>query len=182
MTQSPPITLTRPIALVGLMGVGKSTIGRRLAKRLQVPFRDTDDEIVKRLGVSIPDIFEMSGEAFFRDQEHKTIMELVEAGPCVLATGGGAFVQPKVQALLKAQTLTVWLDAPVSVLVERVALRPGKRPLLKGQDISATLEKLLEQRLPAYQQADLHIESGRGKHHKVVDAILDAMTLSPSVQ
>ncbi len=181
MSESPPIPhLNRSIALVGMMGAGKSTVGRRLAKRLGATFYDSDDVIAARLGASIPDIFERSGEAFFREQEYRVLTELAQGTPSIIATGGGAFVQPDVRNMLLNHCLTVWLDAPAHVLVERVSQRPAKRPLLKGKDIAHLIPSLLTERTPAYQLAHLHIPCEKARHHKIVDAILDAMRESGS--
>ena len=166
-----PALSQRTIALVGLMGVGKSSVGRRLAAVLGMPFCDVDDEIEKAAGCSIPDIFAKHGEAEFREGERRVIARLLEGPAHVMATGGGAFVQPTTQALLKEKAITVWLQADIEVLVKRTARRDN-RPLLKGKDARAVLTELAQAREPAYAQADIHISSGEAPHQAAVDAII----------
>ena len=167
--------LDRPIVLVGLMGVGKSTVGRRLARRLGLPFVDSDVAIEDAAGgASAAEVFELYGEADFRDGERRLVARLVEGEQRVIATGGGAFVDPRTRALLKARAVTVWLDAPVEVLAERTGRR-DTRPLLKGGDRAATLARLDEERRPKYAEADIHVRSGHGAHGDVVDAIIAAL-------
>lgn len=167
--------LNRPIVLVGLMGAGKSTVGRRLAKRLGLPFVDSDSAIEDAAGgASAAEVFELYGEDDFRDGERRLVARLVDGERRVIATGGGAFVDPDTRALLKARAVTVWLDAPVDVLAERTGRR-DTRPLLRGGDRSATLARLDEQRRPEYAQADIHVRSGVGAHGDVVDAIVAAL-------
>lgn len=166
-----PALSQRTIALVGLMGVGKSSVGRRLAAVLGMPFCDVDDEIEKAAGCSIPDIFAKHGEAEFREGERRVIARLLEGPAHVMATGGGAFVQPTTRALLKEKAITVWLQADIEVLVKRTARRDN-RPLLRGKDARAVLTELAEAREPAYAQADIHISSGEAPHQAAVDAII----------
>jgi shikimate kinase len=165
----------RPIVLVGLMGVGKSTIGRRLARRLGLPFVDSDSAIEDAAGgASTAEVFELYGEAEFRDGERRLVARLVEGERRVIATGGGAFVNEATRKLLKAQAITVWLDAPIDVLAERTARRDN-RPLLKTGNRAETLARLDRERRPHYAEADIHVRSGDGAHGDVVDAIIAAL-------
>ena len=167
-------TLGRTVALVGMMGAGKSSVGRRLATRLGVPFKDADSEIEMAAGCSVSEIFERYGEPAFRDGERKVIARLLEEPPLILATGGGAFIDPQTRTRLKEHTVTVWIKAPVEVLINRVSRR-GNRPLLQTANPRETLERLLTQRTPIYSEADLSIESDEGPHSAAVDLILDAL-------
>jgi len=172
--QAAGIAPPRTIALVGLMGAGKTTIGRRLASALELPFVDADDAIVAAAGQSIEDIFADRGECEFRRGERNVIARLL-AGPVhVLATGGGAFVNPQTRALMKERAISIWLKAPLDVLMKRVTKR-DHRPLLKEDDPQAVMERLIEERYPLYAEADLTIESGAGPHNSAVSAILDAL-------
>src|SRR5579859_7721473 len=162
----------RTIALVGLMGVGKSSIGRRLALALGMPFKDA--EIEAAAGRSIADIFSQYGEATFRDGERRVIARLLEEPPHVLATGGGAFAQPDTRALIKAKTTSVWLKADLEVLARRVARR-DHRPLLVGRDPMEVLEAHVRERYPAFEEADVVVETGDWPHQVAVDAIIKAL-------
>ncbi len=166
--------LTRTIALVGMMGVGKSSIGRRLAARLGVPFRDADSEIEAAAGCSINEIFDRYGEAAFRDGERKVIARLLALPPHVLATGGGAFIDPEIRDGIARTAVSVWIEAPLDLLVERVGRR-NTRPLLRDGDPREILEKLLAARNPIYAQADIHVESEDGPHGAQVERILKAL-------
>ena len=166
--------LDRPVVLVGLMGAGKSTVGRRLAKRLGLPFVDSDDAIEDSAGFSAAEVFEKSGEADFRDGERRLVARLIEGQVRVIATGGGAFVDPRTRELLNERAITVWLDAPVDVLADRTGRR-DTRPLLRNPDRKGTLERLAEQRGPAYAEAHIRVKSGDGAHKSVVDAIVDEL-------
>ncbi len=166
--------LDRPIVLVGLMGVGKSTVGRRLAKRLGLPFVDSDSEIEGAAGLSAAEVFERYGEKDFRDGERRLVARLIESEVRVIATGGGAFVDPRTRLLLNERAVTIWLDAPVEVLAERTARR-DTRPLLRTTDPRGTLERLSEERRPSYAEAHIHVRSGDGAHRDVVDLILVAL-------
>jgi shikimate kinase len=170
-----PALRKKTIALVGLMGVGKSSIGRRLATALDLPFHDADDEIERAAGRSISDIFTERGEAEFREGERRVIARLLEKPPHVLATGGGAFVNDETRALIKQKAISVWLKADVDVLLRRVA-RKDSRPLLKGRDPRMVLETLARERLPAYSQADLGVETGETPHQAAVEAVIRALT------
>src|SRR5213595_3976494 len=141
--------LDRPVVLVGLMGVGKSTVGRRLARRLGLPFVDSDAEIEDAAGYPAAEIFERYGESDFRDGERRLVARLIEGDVRVIATGGGAYVDPRTRQLLNERAITVWLDAPVEILAERTARR-DTRPLLKNGDRKGTLERLAEERRPSY--------------------------------
>jgi shikimate kinase len=166
--------LDRPVVLVGLMGVGKSTVGRRLAKRLGLPFVDSDSAIEDAAGYSPAEIFERYGEKDFRDGERRLVGRLVEGEVRVIATGGGAFVDPRTRQLLNQRAITVWLDAPVDILAERTSRRDTRAQLRNG-DPKATLEKLSAERRPSYEEAHIHVKSGQGAHKDVVDAILEAL-------
>jgi shikimate kinase len=167
--------LDRPIVLVGLMGAGKSTVGRRLAKRLGLPFVDSDTEIEEAAGTTTADLFERFGESDFRDGERRLVARLVDGTVRVIATGGGAFVDPSTRQLLNERAITVWLDAPVNVLAERTGRRDS-RPLLRTGNRSATLARLAEQRHPLYAEAHIRILSGDGAHSQVVEAIVAALS------
>jgi shikimate kinase len=166
--------LDRPVVLVGLMGVGKSTVGRRLAKRLGLPFIDSDSAIEDASGFSAAEVYERFGERDFRDGERRLVARLIEDQVRVIATGGGAYVDPRTRQLLNERAITVWLDAPVDVLTERTARR-DTRPLLRNPNPKATLERLSEERRPSYEEAHIHIKSGDGAHKDVVDAIVQAL-------
>jgi shikimate kinase len=166
--------LDRPVVLVGLMGVGKSTVGRRLAKRLGLPFVDSDSAIEDASGFSAAEVYERFGEADFRDGERRLVARLVEGEVRVIATGGGAYVDPRTRQLLNERAITVWLDAPVDILTERTGRR-DTRPLLRNGDRKGTLEKLSEQRRPAYEEAHIHVKSGTGAHRDVVEDIVRAL-------
>ena len=165
----------RPIVLIGLMGVGKSTIGRRLAQRLHLPFVDSDQEIEEAAGLSIAEIFEKFGEAEFRDGERRVIARLIDGTPKVIATGGGAFMNEETRQLILDKATAIWLDADVNVLVERVARRAGSRPLLNGSDPREKLAALAKMRNPVYALAPIHIRSRPLPHDAAVDAILKAL-------
>ena len=148
----------RPLVLVGMMGAGKTTVGRRVASRLGRQFIDSDEEIERAAQMTIPEIFEQRGEAEFRAGEMRVIARLLKEPDIVLATGGGAFVNPDTRALVKAGAVSVWLKADLDVLFERVSRR-SNRPLLKTADPRGTLEKLIADRYPIYQEADLTVVS-----------------------
>ncbi len=166
----------RPIVLIGMMGVGKSTIGRRLAARLGLPFVDADEEIAHAAGMSIPDIFAKYGEAGFRDGERRVIARLIEEGRKVIATGGGAFMNEETRALILDKAIAIWLDADIDVLVERVSRREG-RPLLTGKDPRTVLTELSAVRNPVYALAPIRIISGTGPHEQAVEKILETLGL-----
>ena len=162
------------MVLVGLMGVGKSTIGRRLSVRLGLPFVDADTEIESASGLTIAEIFERYGEAHFRDGERRVIARLIEGPAKVIATGGGAFIQDETRALILARAVAVWLDADLPTLVDRVARR-SHRPLLTGRDPAQVLAELAAVRNPIYAQAQVHISSKPSPHDLTVAAIVAAL-------
>lgn len=164
----------RSILLVGMMGSGKSTVGRRLAARLGLPFHDADEEIEKAAGLTISEIFERYGEAHFRDGERRVITRLIEGPRCVIATGGGAFAQDATRAEILARGLAIWLDVPIPVLVERVSRR-NHRPLLHGRNPRDVITDLMDKRAPAYSQAHLRVRCDASPHARAVDAVLAAM-------
>lgn len=164
----------KPIVLVGLMGAGKTTIGRRVAHVLHLPFVDADSEIVEAAGCSIADIFEIYGEEIFRDLEQRVLLRLLSDKPCVIATGGGAFINPALRAAIKAKAVSVWLKAEIDVLLERVSRR-DTRPLLKTGDRRAILSRLMEERYPIYAEADIAVDSNAGTHESVVQNLLGAL-------
>jgi shikimate kinase len=169
-----PALRKRTVALVGLMGAGKSSIGRRLANALGLPFVDADEEVEKAAGRSIPDIFEELGEAAFRDGERRVIARLLDDPPHVLATGGGAFMNSATRDLIKQTAISVWLKADMEVLLRRVERR-NDRPLLRDGDPREVLERLADERYPIYALADITVESGEAAHQATVDAILQAL-------
>jgi len=166
--------IDKTIVLVGLMGVGKTTVGRRLAKRLGLDFVDSDHEIEKAADMSVADIFDKYGEDDFRSGERRVIARLLEGSPQVVATGGGAFINEETRALIKEAGLSIWLDADIDVLVERTSRR-DTRPLLKAGNPEEILRRLAEERTPIYAQADYKIKSCVGPHEKVVDHIIQAL-------
>ncbi len=164
----------RSIVLIGLMGAGKTTVGRRLAQRLELPFVDADHEIEQAAGKSIEDIFAEDGEDFFRRGEERVIARLLENGPQVLATGGGAWMNENTRRRVRERGIAVWLKADLDVLMERVSRRPG-RPLLKAPDPRAVMRKLMEERYPVYAEADITVESRNRPHHVMVSEIIRAL-------
>lgn len=165
---------SRSIVMVGLMGCGKSSIGRRLAAALDLPFVDADEEIERAALKTIPEIFADHGESYFRDGERKVIKRLLSNGPQVLATGGGAFMNAETRAAIKADGLSVWLRADLDVLMRRVAKRDN-RPLLKADDPTAVMKGLMEQRYPIYAEADITVESRDTAHEVIVGEIITAI-------
>jgi len=164
----------RSIVLVGMMGSGKSSIGRRVALRLGIPFVDADSEIENAAGMTIPDIFSVRGEAEFRAGEARVIVRLLEGGPQVVSTGGGAFMNPNTRAAIAAKGISVWLNAEFDVLMKRIRRRHD-RPLLRTDDPAATLRKLMAERYPIYALADLTVESRDVSHDKIVDEIVSVL-------
>ena len=163
------------IALVGLMGVGKTTIGRRLAKRLDMPFYDSDDEIEKASGRSIKGYFKDHGEAAFRAGERRVIKRLLDGTPIVLGTGGGAFIPEETRQILLAKSLTIWLKADFAVNMERVSRKVNKRPLLDVEDPEAAMRALADARYPIYAKADLCVTAGACTHARTVDKVISAI-------
>ena len=166
-----PALQQRTIALVGLMGVGKSTIGRKLAQALELPFNDADQEIEKAAGRSISEIFAERGEAEFRAGERRVIARMLDAGPHVLATGGGAFMNAQTRDLIRQKAVSVWLKADLEVMVRRVS-RKENRPLLAGRDAREVLSKLMDERYPVYAEADLMVETDERPSNAAVAAIV----------
>ena len=164
----------RLIVLVGMMGAGKSTIGRRLAARLRLPFTDADTEIEKAAGMTIPEIFEVHGERHFRDGEARVIARLLDSGPGVLATGGGSFMREETRRRIGDKAVSIWLKADTDVIMKRVKRRTD-RPLLQTEDPVATVNRLLAEREPVYQHADLTIASRDVPHDKIVDEVVAAL-------
>ena len=164
----------RTIVMVGMMGAGKSSIGRRLASRLGMAFADADTEIEQAANATIPEIFEEHGEAYFRDGERRVIQRLLDGKPKVLATGGGAFIQPDTRAAIQAAGISIWLKADRDLLLSRVKRR-GNRPLLKDGDPAEIIEKLIAERYPIYAEAAIHIQSRDIAHDAVIDDILAAL-------
>ncbi len=165
---------TRTIVLVGLMGAGKTTIGRRLAKRLGLPFLDADHEIEQAAGMSVSEIFETHGEAHFRDGERKVIERLLKKGPQILATGGGAWLDPRTRDNIRQSGICIWLKGDLDLLMQRVMKR-STRPLLKTANPEATMKKLMDERYPVYAKADIHIESANVSHNAMVNNVLNGI-------
>ena len=166
--------IDRPIVLVGLMGTGKSTIGRKLAELLELDFVDADDAIVEAAQMSISEIFEQFGEPYFRDGERRVLARLIEERHGIIATGGGAFVNDETRALILSEAIAVWIDCDLDVLVERTS-RKDTRPLLRDGDPKAILAKLYEERAPLYRQAPIHVSSESGPHIETALAIIEAI-------
>jgi shikimate kinase len=164
----------RSIVLVGLMGAGKSTVGRRLATRLGLMFKDADNEIETAAKLTIPDIFAIYGEPSFRDGEERVIARLMREGPLVLATGGGAFMRETTRARIAEGGVSIWLKAELDVLMRRVRKRGG-RPLLQTEDPEETLRQLMAQRHPVYATADVEVISRDVAHDRVVQDVMEAL-------
>ena len=164
----------RSLVLIGLMGCGKSAIGRRLASRLSLPFVDADEEIEKVAGMSISDIFAEYGETHFRDREAKVIARLLGDGPQVLATGGGAFMNADTRCAITRQGVSVWLKAELPLLMKRVMKRPG-RPLLQADDPEKVMRGLIEKRYPVYAEADVTVTSRDVQHGQMVNDVIRAL-------
>lgn len=164
----------RPLVLVGMMGAGKTTVGRRLAARLNRQFLDSDDEIEKAAHMTIPEIFEQRGEPEFRAGETRVIARVLKQPGVVLATGGGAFVNAETRALVKAEGVSVWLKAEIDILFERVSRR-SNRPLLKTANPRETLRKLIEERYPIYADADVTVLSRDVPQDAVANDVVDAL-------
>jgi shikimate kinase len=164
----------RSVVLVGMMGAGKSTIGRRMASRLRLPFIDADNEIEAAAGMSIPDIFEVHGEPHFRDGEARVIARLLDNGPILLATGGGAFLREETRGRIRDKAISMWLKADADVILRRVKRREN-RPLLKTADPAATIARLIEARHPYYEQTDITLDSRDVPHDKIVEEAIVAL-------
>lgn len=168
-------SVTQTIVLVGLMGAGKTSVGRRLAQKLGLPFRDADAEIEAAAGCSVSEIFERFGEKGFRDGELKVIRRLLRGSPKVIATGGGAYMNEALRADIREKAVSVWLKAGVETLLERV-IRTDRRPLLHNKNPKETLERLMAERYPIYEQADIIVDSGQKNMDKIVQDVLNGMT------
>ncbi|KLI63067.1 shikimate kinase [Aurantiacibacter marinus] len=168
--------LRGPLVLVGMMGVGKSTVGRKLAATMGMDFTDADDEIVEAANMSVAEVFDKFGEDYFRDGERRVIARLMEesGSGSVIATGGGAFLQPETRDLILQQGVAIWLDAELETLVERVS-RNDRRPLLRTGDIPAKVAKMKAEREHAYSQAPIHVKSDTGPHHVAVARIVESL-------
>ena len=165
----------KSIVMVGLMGCGKSAVGRRLAARLGLPFVDADEEIEKAAGQSIEDMFAEHGEPYFREGERKVLARLMRSGPQVLATGGGAFMNTETRAAIAERGISVWLKAELPLLVRRVSKR-NNRPLLKGSDPKTVMQNLMDVRYPVYAQADITVESRDVPHDVIVAEIIELLS------
>ncbi|UYN94163.1 MAG: shikimate kinase [Enhydrobacter sp.] len=181
MDASPPLQMPRTVALVGLMGAGKSAIGKRLAMRLALPFVDADEEIENAAGCTISEFFERYGEVEFRAGERRVISRLLEGPPHVLSTGGGAYIDEETRALMRRKAITVWLRADLDVLYERVRRR-GHRPLLRQGEPREVLERLMQQRYPIYAEADIVVESTAQPAERTTEQVVEALRrhLQPS--
>ncbi|WP_319412868.1 shikimate kinase [uncultured Cohaesibacter sp.] len=164
----------RPIVLVGLMGAGKTTIGRRLAKKLSIPFRDADHEIEAAANMTIAEIFDQHGEAHFRDGEKRVIARLLDEGDQVIATGGGAWMNEETRELVAERGVSVWLKAEFDVLMERVRRR-SHRPLLKDPDPEGVMRRLMDERYPVYATADVMVLSKEAPHDRIVLSVIEAL-------
>src|SRR5579862_9806833 len=165
----------RTVVMVGMMGAGKSSVGRRLATRLGMPFVDADTEIEQAANATIPEIFERHGEAYFRDGERRVIQRLLDGEPKVLATGGGAYIQPETRTAIKAAGISIWLKADRDLLLSRVKRRGSGRPLLANGDPAEIIDKLIAERYPIYEGAEIHVQSRDVAHDAVIDDILTAL-------
>jgi len=173
-TTHPPFPVPKTIALVGLMGAGKSSVGRRLAQRLGLPFVDADSEIEAAAGCTIEEIFERHGEAAFRDGERRVIARLLDGPQQVLATGGGAFMDAETRRLLRERAITLWLRADIELLLQRVSRR-NNRPLLKTAEPRAVLERLMAERYPVYAEADIIVDSADGPPEATLERAMAAL-------
>jgi shikimate kinase len=173
--------LKRTVALIGMMGAGKSSVGRRLARRLGAPFRDADSEIEAAAGSTVAEIFTRFGEAQFREGERRVILRLLAQSPHILATGGGAMLDTATRAAIAESAVSVWLRVPMDLLLVRVERR-DTRPLLKGGNTREKLERLLAEREPLYSQANVIIDAADGPHSVAVNRILSALTSRGDVQ
>ena len=173
-TTSPVLPLARPIVLVGLMGAGKTKVGGVLARMLQIPFVDSDLEVERVAGMAVSDVFELYGEAAFRDCEAKVIARLLRGGVQVIATGGGAFMREATRALIKNEAISIWMRADIEVLLERTA-QSGRRPLLQTDDPRVVLQRLMDMRYPVYAQADITVDSGAQTPQEMARHMMDVL-------
>ena len=174
MKYSNLVNLKKPIVLLGLMGVGKSTVGYRLAKKLGLSFYDTDQLIQDEVGCSIDEIFKYAGEDFFRQKEKEIVVQIVNKDPCIISLGGGAFIDDESRKAIKESAISVWLKADFDVVYDRVARR-NTRPTLEQGNKVEILKDLINERYPIYAEADICVDSGNGSHMLVVDAIINAI-------
>ena len=172
---------TRAIVLVGLMGAGKSSVGRRLADKLNLPFVDADNEIETAAGKTIAEIFTDHGEDYFREGERRVIARLLENGCQVLATGGGAYMNHETRERIKVHGISIWLKADFDILLKRVSKR-NDRPLLRGEDIASVLKRLMAIRYPVYAQADVIVESRDVQHGHMVNEVIQALATWPGLR
>lgn len=175
MTYANLISLSRPIVLVGMMGAGKSTVGTRLAKKLQVSFYDTDNLVQEISGCSIDDIFKYAGEDFFREKERQVIEELLNLNNCIISTGGGTFIDDENRQLIKDKSVSIWLKADYNTILERVSRR-NTRPTLKEGNKADLVDQLIKERYPIYQEANISVNSGDGPHMLIVDDIIQKIS------
>ncbi len=173
-TSSPVLPLARPIVLVGLMGAGKTKVGGVLARMLQIPFVDSDLEVERVAGMAVSDVFELYGEAAFRDCEAKVIARLLRGGVQVIATGGGAFMREATRALIKNEAISIWMRADIDVLLERTA-QSGRRPLLQTDDPRVVLQRLMDMRYSVYAQADITVDSGAQTPQDMARHMMDVL-------
>lgn len=176
----PEFHCTRAVVLVGMMGAGKTTVGRRLAPRLGLPFFDADAEIEKAAGMTVSDLFQLHGEKSFRDGEAKVIKRLLEGPAHVLATGGGAVTHPSTRELINKRSVSIWIRADIDTVVRR-ATRRGTRPLLKSGDPRETIRRLAVERQEFYATADIHVDSQPGPHANTVSLILEKLENQPGL-
>ena len=166
--------LDRPVVLIGMMGAGKTRMGRQLSQLLKLPFTDSDDEIEKAAGMEIPEIFDRFGEDYFRDGERRVIERLIDNGVGVIATGGGAMMTEETKSLISDKTLSVWVRADMEVMIERTS-RKDNRPLLKDKDPEEIFTELIDKRYPVYEKADIVIDSHNGPAEAILNQLLDRM-------
>ncbi len=165
------IPINKPIVLVGMMGAGKSTVGTRLARKLRVSFYDTDNLVQEVAGCSMEDIFKYAGEDFFREKERQVVDELLNLTNCVISTGGGVFIDEVNRKLIKEKSISIWLKADYTTILERVSRR-NTRPTLNADNKADLVEQLILERYPVYQEADICVNSGDGPHMLIVDDII----------
>lgn len=168
------LQLDKIIVLVGLMGCGKTSVGKRLAKELNIPFIDLDNQIENMANMSITEIFANRGEAYFRQLELTEIKKTLNGAPLVLATGGGAFINEEIRALIKEKGISVWINADLNTLLERVSRR-NTRPLLENGNKEEILKELIDKRYPIYEQADITVNTSLGSHEVVLHRIIEAI-------
>lgn len=168
------LKVLKPIVLVGLMGAGKSTIGLRLARRLNLSFIDTDNLIQDRVGCSIKEMMKYVDDNFFRNKEHEIVKEVLDYSPCIISTGGGTYIDPRNRELIKQKAISIWLKADYDVILDRVSRR-NTRPLLEEGDKAQIIRQLIDERYPIYAEADIIVNSDDGSHMIIVDSILNSL-------